>query len=462
MLGLDAYTTIEVCAVLWGGMLVFMIARLSDRRYGTVGAPLSFIAVFTTIHCGALVHLVDGYNPQNDPYLASLHFTTDTVALGLEASTLAMASAICGFWLAERVVAARSAASRRVATSLESLSSAALIVLFVGTSGIVLEKGLLSYVGQVPGLQAVTANARNLFTIGGCLLIWQRMVSGRSRSALVLTGLFSVGMPLLYLLTTAILADSLSVGMSAFAFYLAMQSSRRARPFVLNLSLFVAVCLSGYVFSVAWLNLREGFRQVVWGGASIADVARTAADLVSNYDVATETDFKSLYALDSRLDQNLFVGLAIERLSTAPEGFANGETIQLALLGWVPRFLWPDKPVRGGAFLITKYTGKQTDGSTSFGAGPIFEFYINYAYYGIVIGFVLFGFTLRIIDINGFKYLSSGHYGLYLRNHLMGFALLQPGSDLFFVVTSFASAYIVGQAICIMGFTDGRIQMSRG
>jgi hypothetical protein len=164
-------------------------------------------------------------------------------------------------------------------------------------------------------------------------------------------------------------------------------------------------------------------------------------------DLDNSTQYDSLSLLDARLDQNIFVGLAIEKLRNMPDTYENGETIALAIFAWVPRFIWPGKPERGGSTLIDKHTGKDTAFGTTFGAGPIFEFYVNFAYWGVFLGLMIIGALVRYFDIRAERALRTGTLTHCVQYHLAGLALLDPLADVFFLVTAVASAFVVGLAL---------------
>ncbi len=107
MLDLDATSKIVLCAVFWAVLLLLALSMKGGRGlYGTVGLPLAFILNYTSAHAGALVHLISGYDHTSSPYLQHMGYTRDTVADGLEASTLAMLAATIGFAAVDNIIKA--------------------------------------------------------------------------------------------------------------------------------------------------------------------------------------------------------------------------------------------------------------------------------------------------------------------------------------------------------------------
>jgi len=87
------------------------------------------------------------------------------------------------------------------------------------------------------------------------------------------------------------------------------------------------------------------------------------------------------------------------------QDFAGGKTITDALItSFIPRFLWPDKPLTGGVTdLAIKYADMAIMPGTSVSIGPISEFYINGG-----LGFLLLG--MFILGVLGGLALKWGYY----------------------------------------------------
>jgi hypothetical protein len=237
------------------------------------------------------------------------------------------------------------------------------------------------------------------------------------------------------------------VALAVFSFYIWTRAlTHRGRVFVLstNAGLLAVLCASGFIFSTAWLEVRKSIRQIVSQGGSSELVAEAAISAATQYDIGTSLAFEALANVDSRLNQNIFIGLAIEKLQLLPDTYENGQTILFAFLGWVPRFLWPDKPERGGSVFMAKHTGLEFDATTTFGVGPIYEFYVNFGYTGVFSGFFVLGGLIRLFDIFAVRALFRFNTARFAQYHLAGIALLDPLADLFFIVTLLASALLFG------------------
>lgn len=445
MFEFDPTARIALCGVVWIAILILALRSLSTRGYPTTGITFAFFGSYTSLHIGAFVYLTDGYDPTLDPYLASFGHTPTTVALGFEASTLAMLCALGGCRLADTLAGARQIGPVQARPPLSVFKNGAWILIAVGLCGTTLDIFFTDISSALPGFQALISSCRNLFVIGGVLLSWHETLAGRWRNAAALAVFFMLVVPAVVLVRTAILADSIFIGLAAFSFFLSVLSRRGQSSFLPNVALVASLAVAGFFFSAAWLEFRGDLRAVIWNGGTFADAAESLSkggktDIQNSSDSSMQ---KTLYAIDSRLNQNLFVGLAIQKLDALPDTYEEGSTITLALLGWVPRIFWPGKPERGGAAMITKHTGKQTDGKTSFGTGLVFEFYVNFGYISVVIGFLAVGFLVRMIDALTCRALLFGQITFFAMYELMGYALLQPGVDLVFIVAGMAAAVVV-------------------
>ncbi|MBJ7535611.1 hypothetical protein JDN40_16000 [Rhodomicrobium vannielii ATCC 17100] len=452
MLDLDATTKIALYASLWGVILLLELTRLSRPRFGTVGLPFVLLMGFTMMHCAALVHLVPGYDHTHDVYLASMNYSRETVADGLEASFLAMLAAFLGFLLADRN-AAPFAPQQEVADAqaLAVVRRRSLQFLVVGASGLLIQTGTTMMGLTLPGFQAVLFGARSLVAVGAIGLIYHTYRSVGSRRALVLALIFSASVPTLFLITTAILEDSLVLAIAIFVFYLTLSRGTGAfSPIVRNITLMAAAITFAVVFAAGYMQTRDVLRETLRYGGDVETALKTTQDLAESFDSSTVFDNSTLALLDGRLNQNVFVGLAIEYLRIFPNLQADGETLLLALAGGVPRFLWPDKPERGGSAFMAKYTGLTFHEEATFGVGLILEFYVNFLYFGVFFGFLLLGYVMRRIDIVAARAMSLNDIVALTPFYLIGIAIIQPLSDLFFIVTGIFAALLVGWAVTVV------------
>lgn len=111
-----------------------------------------------------------------------------------------------------------------------------------------------------------------------------------------------------------------------------------------------------------------------------------------------------LYATYHRLNQG---GLIAKTMAYVPhyEPFADGELLAHFVYPFIPRLIWSDKPITGGAANITRFTPLTPDGITSSNISPFGEGYANFGKAGSVVFLFFFGVLfnycfLRIIKIS--------------------------------------------------------------
>lgn len=87
------------------------------------------------------------------------------------------------------------------------------------------------------------------------------------------------------------------------------------------------------------------------------------------------------------------VWLRVKRHMDTYQDFAYGNTILDALLfGFVPRILWEDKPITGGANTLAEtYADMVIAENTSVGVGVVSEFYINGGTWAVLVGMLVLG-----------------------------------------------------------------------
>lgn len=86
-----------------------------------------------------------------------------------------------------------------------------------------------------------------------------------------------------------------------------------------------------------------------------------------------------------------------------PFDYRNGSTLGYPLYGWIPRALWPDKPIaqQANKILPVDYNFQSVTSQTvtMFGVGHVAEVYINFGILGIIPLFFVFGMLYRIPEL---------------------------------------------------------------
>jgi hypothetical protein len=169
----------------------------------------------------------------------------------------------------------------------------------------------------------------------------------------------------------------------ALVFVLApIRSARRAFVFV---ALFCVLFL--IIFPVA-----DVFRLEV-----PSDWLGTATQNVGISNLLTKTDFDSFQQTNNSV-------LYVER-----ESVQQGRQVLGALLFWVPRTLWPDKPEPSGEVIANFIGFPNTNLSFPLWA----ELYIDFHLVGVTLGFLLFGAISGLLDKASLRYSESATPGLW-------------------------------------------------
>jgi hypothetical protein len=215
------------------------------------------------------------------------------------------------------------------------------------------------------------------------------------------------------------------------------------RPRALLVICYLLIGYVGLSFYTAYMRDRTEIRAEVWGGKPLSDRLDQFAETVRTIEWFDPTDRQHLKSVDGRLNQNALVGAAVVHLSHSSD-FAHGETIWQAILGFIPRAVWPNKPVSGGSGdLVSRFTGLHFGEGTSVGIGPVMEFYANFGTWGIVIGFLILGGALSLLDYLARDCLIRGDWQGFALRFLVGGTFLQVSGSLVAISTSAMGALVV-------------------
>ena len=150
---------------------------------------------------------------------------------------------------------------------------------------------------------------------------------------------------------------------------------------------------------VNYFGHRENVRKEAWGGAPLSERVDATLDILRDFEWFDLRNAEQVQAIDARLNQNFFAGLAAARIEERTVDYLYGRSVWEGLIALIPRALWPDKSVFAGSpQIVSEMTGLRLNENTSFGVGNVMEFEINFGVPGLVVGFFLLGFLLRALD----------------------------------------------------------------
>lgn len=297
----------------------------------------------------------------------------------------------------------------------------------------------ISYLVAIPSIGAVLQKGGPIWMFG--VLLGLRSALRRSDLVAAWRWLSTLA---LYPVLMLLLGGFLSYGSVAATIVLSAiaVTARKASRVYITTALLVFVGISIFL---GYFQNRTQIRSAVWGGADTD--ARIEASTNAFKDVAwfDPTNVRHLAALDARLNQNYFVGLAAARINRGVVDYLYGRSILEGFEALVPRALWPEKPVAAGSpKVVAEMTGLMLSTSTSFGVGNVMEFDINFGVPGVIVGFMLLGFAISRLDRLAAEAEMKGDLGRAAIMFLTCVAIIQPNGSLVEIMGGGASALAAG------------------
>ena len=298
---------------------------------------------------------------------------------------------------------------------------------------------ILSPLHRIPSVGAVVDEAGALWMLG-VMLGLREAISLKTPAKVALWS----GALLVYPVVMLLLGGFLGYGASAAIIVgSGVVASTRSYPrALLGVSLAAFLGLSLFV---NYFSNRDAIRKEVWGGASLSDRLTSVENIFFDFRFFNPADPVQAKALDARLNQNYFVGLAAERIENGDESYLRGRSIWQAVLALIPRAIWPGKPVAAGSGdIVREMTGLQLSTTTSWGVGNVMELQINFGLPGVVLGFLLLGWIIGILDRNAATAVLCGDYGRSVVYFLPAVTLINPQGSMVELAGGSAAALIAG------------------
>lgn len=409
---------------------VLLLQQWNSRR--ALGLPTAYTFAFSMLYAvGAFIYGLPHYFPRSETLLqsgSSLH----TTFLGFRAACFGYCFFVLGVLAASLFVrkdppAKPFQADRRLTSQ---LPGTLLIISFLSF----FSAPLLS---RIPSLGSMgTAGA--FVSVIAVFIYCSRAYVSKSTGKLLLGLASTAGFPFVTIVFLGFAGYGATAASMVWTFVL-----RIYRPRWLSLAVLGLIVYGGLTFYVNWMREREMIRQSVWGAQSIENRLDRFYSLISDFEPLNLNKQLHLELIDHRLNQNDLSGKAIRYLEQGKVEYANGYTLWVAAIAWVPRILWPGKPATGGSGdVVSHFTGQKFAAGTSVGAGNVLELYANFGWYGIAGGFVCLGFVIAWFDRRAGFYLHQGDHWSMTRWALPGLGLIQPGG-LIAEATGSCAAYAV-------------------
>ncbi len=412
-------------------LLLLLVMQLFSKR--SLGFPLVYAFTLSILHAvSAYIHTLEDYYPRN-AILVQTGLTMETTFYGFRMTLCALCSLVFGAILAEVFFGKK--ATRKPFVPCRELTTQ--------LPGTLIVVALLSFFvfapifRLLPSLGTLTTAGCSCSVAGIYLFCWQAFHN--RRPLLLLLGLAStVVIPLI----TVIFMGFASYGASA-AVIIWLLVATFYRPRWLSVLTLLLIVYVGLSFYLSWMVSRDGVREAVYQKTEVTGRFDKLTPIFENFQWLDLSRHDHLEVIDSRLNQNDLAGKAWRQLDIGRVSFANGETLVLAAIAWVPRVLWPGKPViAGGSDMVSRFTGQRFAEGTSVGAGQVLEFYVNFGWTGLFVGFFALGLALRWMDMRAADCLAVGDQWGCARWMLPAIGLIQPGGQMSEVIGSVA-AYAV-------------------
>jgi hypothetical protein len=406
----------DILACIASLALLLQILRL--RRL-SLGLPLAYLASLLLIHVpGAFAHLVGGDRLDGGEF----------VEIGIRYAAIAAFCFVAGVWLARRGMPALQAptpANRRG------------FAVFCLIGGWVFVYGL-SELAHVPSLGAAINSGGAVWMLGALLGLRAAFEAHSLQRILIWCGALAV-----YPIIMLVAGGFVSYGAAAVMIVISVLAIL-ARSYWRAVAGIVVASLVGLTLFVNYFEHRDDIRESVWGGASTENRLSSVGEIATNFHLIDLDSQKDLIALDQRLNQNLFVGLAVTRINDGEVDYLNGQSVVDGVLSLVPRAFWEDKPVTGGSGrIVADMTGLELNQDTSWGVGNVMEFYINFGLAGLIGGFVLLGWLIGFLDLRAASAERRGDLKSVFVYFLPAVAVIQPGASMVEISGSAGAAFLV-------------------
>jgi hypothetical protein len=411
-------------AICFAGVIGAFLLLRRDRL--SLGLPLAFLLLLVLEHVpGAWAISASGFRSSR----------TEFIEYGIAITSFAILSFFLGLLASRYLVRDTRDQQLRLQFSSRVVQGAPtkfLVFCLIGGWAVVMVFSAI----DMASLNAVLSKAGGLWMLGALL----GLASGVKRKSireitiwvavllvypmmLLLSGFTSGGAASIVIVTTALLiyARSAWTGMLV-----------TAAAAVLGVSLFVS-----------FFSIRDDYRRLAWGGAGLSERVAAISPMFSELELVNPGNREHVYALDQRLNQNYFVGVAATRLGRGDIDFWYGESLWQGLVALVPRAIWPGKPVTGGGGrMLAELTGIDLDEDTAWLVGPVLELYANFALVGVLVGFIFLGYFMGRLDRLCAIRLAEGRFDDSLIFFLPCVALIQPLGSVVELTSGGAAALI--------------------
>jgi len=159
------------------------------------------------------------------------------------------------------------------------------------------------------------------------------------------------------------------------------------------------LCLTGAFLVIVLQSIKREYRAVAWYGRQTESASNSEffasllwKRITNPSEIFEETNF---FPIVVRFNQGLIQSKVMDYIPNY-NSYAEGTTIfNSVVASFVPRFLWPDKPIAGGKWNMEYFTGLIIEGY-SMNVGPFGEAYGNFGSTGGIIFMLFYGLFFNL------------------------------------------------------------------
>jgi hypothetical protein len=423
--------------LLWLVVFGFLLLYTWNARQGSVGLLLSYFCLTSLIHVpGALAHAMPHYSVDSQ-YLIDSGSSLYTTFLGFEQMLLGMIGFVLGPLFVTKIKGISRTASLGITSpfyqprvSQRTFILFAIIPVFFLTT----VTPLLHFIPSLNSIGTVIVMLSVVVVIIACQYAW--LTSNRKSLVRWLIS-STIGFPVISLSLGGFLGYGIIKALAVWMFFATIY---RPRWTVVTCSFLMSYI--GLSFYVGYMRDREEIRGTVWGGQSFGRRFEKIIPLFSDFTLFNPIDNEHLQYLDIRLNQNIIVGSCVDFMAKGGENFSGTSTWWVMATAWVPRILWPDKPVVAGSYgMVSRYTGMTFSEGTSVGIGHIMELYTFHGRWSVFWGMFFVGTILGWFDSRAANSLQRFDYVGFGGFFLIGSAMLDVGSNFATMIASMAASF---------------------
>jgi hypothetical protein len=389
----------------------------------SLGIPIAYLFSLLFIHVpGAIAHLV------GREYL----YNTPATEIGIRYTAIGTVAFTVG------VILVGSFAGARQCKNSAELTSVGLhrFAVFCLLAGLLVTYTLRLFV-NIPSIGAIIEKGGGIWVLG--VLLGLQSAVRRGDGWQITSWLAAMGV---YPLLTLLLGGFLSFGATPVFIILSALTISTRSSWRVGIGLSVATLVFFTMF-LSYFQNRDMIRDAVWGGAAMKSRISESTRIITDLELFDSQNQSHLEALDQRLNQNFFVGMADQRIKSREVTFKYGETFLDGLISLVPRIIWPTKPVVAGSpAIIMEMTGFIVNDTTSYGVGNVMEFHINFGMPSLIFGFLFLGLLFGWLDRHARIRVQQGDWSAAIVYFLPAAAMIHPNGSLVELFSGGAAAFV--------------------